>query len=560
MKFDTIGAKVTLAGALFLALSAASSAAGLWVSTRYYDGVSSAVSSKQVLRNHMQADMMHDALRADTLAALLASDPASAIYSPAEVKLNTEEHIATLEKAIADSKEATTDPRVKQALDDLAQPLADYVQAAKSIVAKSATDPAATRAAMPAFLEKFSALEDSMAAAAEVIEAKGGEAAAQAEAEARLTEYIMGAVLLFAFVFAAAVNFVMRRTVAKPIADLTEAMNSLAAGNLSVEAPHADAGGEIGSLSAAMGRFRINAIERVKLEESAALSASEREVRATKLAALTEEFSAMMSESLSTLASASQELEASACQLGAMASQTRPLTHVATSAAQEASHSVSSIAAATTELTASVEQIAGRMAQSASLAEDAVQLGRETDVSVKGLAEAVAEIGEVVALIEGVATQTNLLALNATIEAARAGEAGKGFAVVAGEVKSLAAQTGNATQDIVSRISRIQQASDHFASSVLHVITMIEEMQNLSRAAADSVREQSGATEQIAHSASLASNGTDAAHTSVGELDAAASDAAGASEAVTRAAEDVARQAARLRESADLFFSDIKAA
>ncbi len=90
---------------------------------------------------------MHDALRADTLAALLASDPASAIYSPAEVKLNTEEHIATLEKAIADSKEATTDPRVKQALDDLAQPLADYVQAAKSIVAKSATDPAATRAA-----------------------------------------------------------------------------------------------------------------------------------------------------------------------------------------------------------------------------------------------------------------------------------------------------------------------------------------------------------------------------------------------------------------------------
>ncbi|MFY7927045.1 MAG: methyl-accepting chemotaxis protein [Aquidulcibacter sp.] len=555
MKFDTIGAKVTLAGALFLALSAASSAAGLWVSTRYYDGVSSAVSSKQVLRNHMQADMMHDALRADTLAALLASDPASAIYSPAEVKLNTEEHIATLEKAIADSKEATTDPRVKQALDDLAQPLADYVQAAKSIVAKSATDPAATRAAMPAFLEKFSALEDSMAAAAEVIEA-----AAQAEAEARLTEYIMGAVLLFAFVFAAAVNFVMRRTVAKPIADLTEAMNSLAAGNLSVEAPHADAGGEIGSLSAAMGRFRINAIERVKLEESAALSASEREVRATKLAALTEEFSAMMSESLSTLASASQELEASACQLGAMASQTRSLTHVATSAAQEASHSVSSIAAATTELTASVEQIAGRMAQSASLAEDAVQLGRETDVSVKGLAEAVAEIGEVVALIEGVATQTNLLALNATIEAARAGEAGKGFAVVAGEVKSLAAQTGNATQDIVSRISRIQQASDHVASSVLQVITMIEEMQSLSRAAADGVREQSGATEQIAHSASLASNGTDAAHASVGELDAAATDAAGASEAVTKAAEDVARQAARLRECADLFFSDIKAA
>ncbi len=560
MKFDTIGAKVTFAGALSFAFAATASATGLWVSTRYYQGVGQSVEATQVLRNHMQADMMHDALRGDALAALLASDPDLAVYTPAQVKADTEEHIATFEKAIADSKATAKDPRVKQALDDLALPLANYIDGAKAIVASSTTDPAATRAAMPAFLEKFSALEKSMEAASEVIEASAQDAVAQSESEALLTEYLMASILIFAFVFAAGINLFLRRTVAKPVADLAEAMNGLAEGNLTVEAPHAGAGGEISSLSAAMGRFRANALERTRLEELAALSAGEREARAAKIAALTEEFSAMMSESLSTLASASHELEASACQLGAMASQTRSLTHVATSAAQEASHSVSSIAAATTELTASVEQIAGRMAQSASLAENAVQLGRETDVSVKGLAEAVAEIGEVVALIEGVAAQTNLLALNATIEAARAGEAGKGFAVVAGEVKSLAAQTGNATQDIVNRISRIQQASDHVASSVLHVITMIEEMQNLSRAAADSVQEQSGATEQIAHSASLASNGTDAAHASVGELDAAATDAAGASEAVTKAAEDVARQAAHLRQSADLFFSNIKAA
>lgn len=560
MRLGTIGAKITLAGALSFTLAATAAAAGLWVSTRYHQSVNQSVSATKVLRHHMEADMMHDALRGDALAALLASDPNSAIYTTAQVKADTEEHIAIFEKSIADSKATAEDPKVKQALDDLAQPLANYVESAKAIVATASTNPEATRAAMPAFLEKFKALEETMEAAAEVIEASADEAVSHSESEAQLTEIIMASILLFAFVFATAVNIFLRRTVARPIADLAEAMNGLAEGNLAIEAPHAQAGGEIGSLAAAMGRFRTNALERNKLEELAALSVSEREARAAKIAALTEEFSGMMSESLSTLASASQELEASACQLGAMASQTRSLTHVATSAALEASQSVSSIAAATTELTASVEQIAGRMAQSANLAEDAVKLGRETDGSVKGLAEAVVEIGEVVALIEGVATQTNLLALNATIEAARAGEAGKGFAVVAGEVKSLAAQTGNATQDIVTRITRIQQASDHVATSVLHVITMIEEMQSLSRAAADSVREQSGATEQIAQSASLASNGTDAAHSSVGELDIAAANAAGASEAVTRAAEDVARQAARLRESADLFFSNIRAA
>lgn len=58
---------------------------------------------------------------------------------------------------------------------------------------------------------------------------------------------------------------------------------------------------------------------------------------------------------------------------------------------------------------------------------------------------------------ESIASQTNLLALNASIEAARSGDAGRGFAVVAQEVKTLANQTRELSNEFRSAVlSRIQ--------------------------------------------------------------------------------------------------------
>jgi methyl-accepting chemotaxis protein len=87
-------------------------------------------------------------------------------------------------------------------------------------------------------------------------------------------------------------------------------------------------------------------------------------------------------------------------------------------------------------------------------------------------------IESILGLIRDIAGQTNLLALNATIEAARAGEAGRGFAVVAQEVKSLANQTAQATDEIAEKIAAIQSATKASVESNISIRSTVEDVQH----------------------------------------------------------------------------------
>ncbi len=80
---------------------------------------------------------------------------------------------------------------------------------------------------------------------------------------------------------------------------------------------------------------------------------------------------------------------------------------------------------------------------------------KETTKVVDELLTQAKNVGEIVEAISSISEQTNLLALNAAIEAARAGEAGKGFAVVSDEIRKLAEESKNATQNIAQMLKKI---------------------------------------------------------------------------------------------------------
>lgn len=119
----------------------------------------------------------------------------------------------------------------------------------------------------------------------------------------------------------------------------------------------------------------------------------------------------------------------------------------AANAAQEGTQLVNSAAAMIAELSAETQSSAER---------------------VSTLAERAKQIGSIVTVIEEIAAGTNLLALNASIEAARAGEHGRGFAVVAGEVRRLAERTAQATHQVASLVSGIEEETDRATSGILN--------------------------------------------------------------------------------------------
>jgi methyl-accepting chemotaxis protein len=256
------------------------------------------------------------------------------------------------------------------------------------------------------------------------------------------------------------------------------------------------------------------------------------------------------------VASSSEELTAVSHQLSSNSEETAAQANVVSAASEQVSKNVQTVAAGAEEMSASIKEIAKSANDAARVAKDAVEVTEKTNQTITKLGASSAEIGNVVKVITSIAEQTNLLALNATIEAARAGEAGKGFAVVANEVKELAKQTGQATEDISNKISAIQHDTQGAVAAIAQIFGVITQINDIANTIASSVEEQSVTTNEMSRNVGEAAKGTNEIVQNItGVAQAAQSTASGASQ-TQAAAQELARLAAELQSAVGQFKYD----
>jgi len=370
--------------------------------------------------------------------------------------------------------------------------------------------------------------------------------------------------LLIALAIASVITVVLAtmlvgRTIISRLHRLNDAISGLASGNLDIMVPR---GGhdELARMGDAVETFKQNAIKVRELEAAQAGELADREKWRIGVEALIEAFDRSGHELSGALAAAAVEIEATARDMSNVAADTSNGATSVTQAAERATSAVHNAAGAAEEMSASIREIARSISQSTEVAGRAVDEAKQAGTIMQGLARAAQEIGDVVQMIEDVASQTNLLALNATIEAARAGEAGKGFAVVAAEVKSLASQTGKATQDIRGKISAIQTAVGGAVSAIRKVDEIIVQISNIGNSIEIAISQQENATNEIAVSTQTAAQSTADVGKSIKDVDKAAASTDGAAGHVVTAASQLGRHAEALRANIDDFLTKIRAA
>jgi|TARA_R110001606_G_scaffold3642_18_gene16502 methyl-accepting chemotaxis protein len=544
------------------------------------------VVSGQASSNFLIGDMMHDALKSDVLNALLVSG-GEKISDKETVLADIGEHAALFRETLKKNEALPLKPEISAAINDVKSALDNYIGTAEQLVEQSFSDRAAAISAMPQFFAAFDRLADENGTIGELIDEEMVASSEAAIAAARTSELAIlgsGAVAILLFV---GLSIFIVRSIEAPLRLCANALKKIGAGDVSVTVDH-QSRDEIGTIAAAVVDYRDSVVtsrelaeKQAEAEKSAKLHEeeerkrqaaaseeqrrreeqinNEREARLAKIDALNKDFDAGISGILGSFRTALSKSETMARSMSDSSSNTSEKSVLAKETSDRTANNVQSVAAAAEELGTTIREVSQQVSHAGSISDEAVTEVEGASVKVMGLRDSAQKIGTVIQLITDIAEQTNLLALNATIEAARAGEAGKGFAVVAAEVKSLATQTANATEEINKQINGIQGATEDTARAIEGIGGIVSKVSDVSMAIASGVEEQSAATQEISRNVTEASSGAQLVNRNITEVNDAVLETGRTAGQVLDATKDMGSQAESLNRLVEKYLADIKA-
>jgi methyl-accepting chemotaxis protein len=467
--------------------------------------------NSSAMKDQLQADQAHDALRADVLAARLAGENQDPVQIR-EVRADTAEHIETLRKLVGEMDAASIDDEVKQAMMKVRPDVDLYLHHTQEMVEISLTDKEKAQAKFPIFMKSFRVLEKSMASLSDLIEKNSEAAKVVADAAILRSRYQIVGFSLLAVVVALIVGRAISHSIMRPLDEAVDFAGRVAQGDLSEQMIVADADfTETGLLKRALCNMSISLCDIVSQVRSGT----------------------------SAIALASGEIAAGNLDLS--------------SRTEEQASSLEETASTMMQITLAVKQNSGSAERANQLAESAA------DFAVKGgagmaqmmdtmqaISESSRKVVDIIAVIEGIAFQTNILALNAAVEAARAGEQGRGFAVVASEVRNLAQRSDAAAKEVKLLI-------DASVAQVLSGGVLVQEVGSTMEGIVESISRVKSIVGQISSASREQEIGIDQVNQAIGTVDSATQQNAALVEEAAAAAGALTEQATSLTEAVNIF-------
>ncbi|MBE1556651.1 methyl-accepting chemotaxis protein [Sporosarcina limicola] len=369
--------------------------------------------------------------------------------------------------------------------------------------------------------------------------------------------FVIG-MLIFATIVGVVISTFISNNIARPVRIVTEGLNEMSTGNLTIKLLSVKNKDEIGEMATAFNKMGSDVARMVRKINMSAVH----------LATQSEELSASSEESLAT-----SEMVAKSAENQMIGSEKQQRIIIqSVSSLEELSLSVAEISSNNEEMLQSTEIVTNLVTKGSNVVEEvSAQMStihstiHESFKVMMEMSQHSDKIQSITALITDISNQTNLLALNAAIEAARAGEYGKGFAVVAEEVRKLAEQSKRSASEIESMITMILEASKRAVTSIIaggdRVATGIaatelswvvfDEIQQAVGDVASKVETVSAAIEEIQAMAVEVTNGANEVQHLSSESAASAGDTSAATEEQLAVTEEISASAQALSKLAD---------